>query len=195
MSGTNQLSVLVEYIRSMENKQETKHKYSSVHPTHMNYIGEGRVLYRRERGSPLPAKQSRRGIAKIKIKKVFSWHVYDSLYLIFFPLLLEKSIQHKISNQKRFVWKRMFVSKENDGPCLLARTTPHFGFFHLCRHQLLKPNSLVTVDWLHFEMVSHVFFIIFWRRWRESVLTCLYFLAFKWCQQYFITNVALVTHV
>lgn len=102
MSGTNQLSVLVEYVHSMENKQETKHKYSSVHPTHMNYIGEGRVLYRRERGSPLPAKQSRRGIAKIKIKKVFSWHVYDSLYLIF-SLLLEKSVLHKISNQKRFV--------------------------------------------------------------------------------------------
>lgn len=88
MSGTNQLSVLVEYVHSMENKQETKHKYSSVHPTHMNYIGEGRVLYRRERGSPLPAKQSRRGIAKIK--KVFSWHVYDSLYLIFFFLAIRK---------------------------------------------------------------------------------------------------------
>lgn len=90
MSGTNQLSVLVEYIHSMENKQETKHKYSNVHPTHMNFIGEGRVLYRKERGSPLPAKQSRRGITKIKIKKVFSWHVYDRLYLIFFFLAIRK---------------------------------------------------------------------------------------------------------
>lgn len=51
MSGTNQLSVLVENVCVlMENREGTKHKHTGAHQTHINYLGEVREEVR----NPLP---------------------------------------------------------------------------------------------------------------------------------------------